>query len=912
MMRWRLARIDSGWWVAALLPLIGILPTLTPGVIDTADGPLHVQRIHAMGVMLADGVLYPRWIPYFHLGYGYPVFNFYPPGVFYLGGLLGLVGIGATTAFTLVAALAWILGSLGMYGLARRFFPVYAALLAAVLWSYAPSRLFEVWDQGSLPQMMAAAMIPWVLSGVIGVAQQPTRRGVLAVALPLAAMIFSHQPMTFISALYIAPLMLFAPVWAARHDWRSLPHRLIYVVAGGLLAGLLAAVFLLPLAAELRFVQASRGAEDNVAYLLSNFLRPHEIFAQPLPTDLTDLRFELPTTFGIIGGVLALPGLITLLLRKQFGLLVLLVLTLGFTLFMLVEQSLDVWLAIPFFRQLRFPERFLRMGVVLLSLAGAASLLLLPKRWQMGASALALIVVIAAALPLIYPNKESVNWANLSALDEIEFEQANATWGTTSYDEFDPIWGRNIPYGNPPEHEQYVTDPLRLVVSRVDMARYGDIMRVEEIDTDTSRVTLTQPHSVRFHQYYFPGWTAWVNGASAEIYPDDEFGLITLELPAGEHNITLMYTGTVAQHIGGAVTLTAVAAVFALAFLPNPSVGTRHVNRGGAVGAQHAAPLQQPSSPILNPRAALFITAGVIIFAFINTVIITPQTLWFRHRSPVDAPVYRQTPVHISFGGIFELLGYTLSQTDTAPGDFLDVMLFWRAEREIDREYRPVVQLVNLTVSEAWAVSEPFFPGGGHTLGYPTDRFASEVHEMRIFPTAPTYVGRVLVQMLDAATGEPLRLPDGSDRLILEPLIRLQGEGMPIADRLGAHFGDSLALHCADARVENDDIAVNLYWQVLATPAQDVVTFVHGLDANGDILEQGDRVPLNGNYPPSLWLPGQNLSDRYILPANEAITQIALGWFTPDNVQRLPATQNGAPLPDNRLLIPIGGEPCQP
>src|SRR5690606_16697853 len=104
-----LRTLDPGYWLAALLPLIGILPTLSSGVIRTADGPLHVQRIYAMTTLLASGNLWPRWVPYFHLGYGYPVFNFYPPGTFYLGGLLGLLGISAPVALTIVTTLAWML-----------------------------------------------------------------------------------------------------------------------------------------------------------------------------------------------------------------------------------------------------------------------------------------------------------------------------------------------------------------------------------------------------------------------------------------------------------------------------------------------------------------------------------------------------------------------------------------------------------------------------------------------------------------------------------------------------------------------------------------------------------------------------------------------------------------------------------
>jgi uncharacterized membrane protein len=344
--------VDPGVLVAAFLPLIGILPTFGDGVIKSADAPLHTHRIYAMTVLLGSGNLWPRWVPWFHLGYGYPVFNFYPPGVFYLGGLLGLLGIPATVAFTLIAALAWMLGSVGMYKLARQFFPASASNLAAMLWAYAPSRLYEVWHQGSLPQMMSAACVPWVFWGLVLVAKQPTPRSLLAIALPFAAMVLTHQPVTLVTGLFIAPAVLVLPLWMAHRAKMSegtddvlsdavpvqnhaagFTRRFRFVCTGLLLGVGLAAIFVLPLAAELRFVAGSEETRDTIPYLISNFLQPREIFAQPLPMDLTDLRFELPTTLGLVGGVMSLFGLLALLRRRQFGLALILVVALAFMIF---------------------------------------------------------------------------------------------------------------------------------------------------------------------------------------------------------------------------------------------------------------------------------------------------------------------------------------------------------------------------------------------------------------------------------------------------------------------------------------------------------------------------------------------------------------------------------------------------
>jgi hypothetical protein len=295
----------------------------------------------------------------------------------------------------------------------------------------------------------------------------------------------------------------------------------------------------------------------------------------------------------------------------------------------------------------------------------------------------------------------------------------------------------------------------------------------------------------------------------------------------------------------------------------------------------------------------------VVVFALVNTYVLTPNTLIFRERSAADAPAAMQTPVHVSFGGLFELLGYTLDRTDVGPGEEINPMLFWRAQQPIDKQYRPVVKLVDLNVSQAWAVSEPFFPGGGQTVGYPQDRFASEIDPLKLFDTAPPYVGKIMVQMVDSATGDPLRLADGSDHLLLDPLIRINGSGVPLPDTLQANFGGSIALQCATVTREGDAYAVTLGWKVLAAPGQDYVAFIHGLSADGQMVTQIDAPPLGGNYPTSLWLPGQNLTSRARLPYDASVTRVAVGLYTRETGARLPAMQGGAQAANNEIALDL-------
>jgi hypothetical protein len=165
--------------------------------------------------------------------------------------------------------------------------------------------------------------------------------------------------------------------------------------------------------------------------------------------------------------------------------------------------------------------------------------------------------------------------------------------------------------------------------------------------------------------------------------------------------------------------------------------------------------------------------------------------------------------------------------------------------------------------------------------------------------------------MVDMGTGEPLRLPDGADRVILDPLIRITGSGPAVTHHLDYRLGEVVELWCASIYPHGEQLSVDLYWHTLAS-GSDVVTFIHGLDTNGNLVEQHDGPLLNGDYPPSLWLPGQNLSDRHALPLNPEIVSVAVGQYTPDDGVRLNVTRGGQSVTDNRIVLPVAEVQCQP
>jgi len=86
---------------------------------DVADAPNHLVRIFAVDAALGRGQGYPRWLGDLYLGYGYPLLNYYAPGLYYLGAALHRLGLSVYASLQWAGVLAAAAGAAGAYALAR-------------------------------------------------------------------------------------------------------------------------------------------------------------------------------------------------------------------------------------------------------------------------------------------------------------------------------------------------------------------------------------------------------------------------------------------------------------------------------------------------------------------------------------------------------------------------------------------------------------------------------------------------------------------------------------------------------------------------------------------------------------------------------------------------------------------------
>lgn len=881
-------QLDYGLLIALVIPIIGILPTFGEGLANGADAPFHAHRIFAMTELIQSGNLYPRWVSYFHMGYGYPVFNFYAPGATHIGAWFHLLGFDVTVSYNLVNAMMWSIGSAGIYLLGRTFLPIKAALLACVLWVYAPSRLFEFWWQGSLAQIVAVSFIPFVFYGIIRTARHPILRNSLWIAIPFAGIVLSHTPTTYMSALFIAPFCVLAPLHVRNPN--QIFRRWIFIASALVISAGLSAIFLIPVLAEVQFVRIAGDLPDTVPYLISKFLTVKELFVFPQLIDTTDVTLIMPRTLGIVGGIMSLIGIVGLSRRRRAVAVLLLVVGLGFSIFLTVGPSLNIWLAIPGFQNLRFPERFLRISAMFVALLGGSSILLLPRRWTNIGFTFLTSVVILQALPLIHPRDDDLVWENLSAVDEILMEHANNNWGTTAYDEYEPYWGEVTPYDLPPDLETYATDPFQIRVKESDAIRESDVFSVETLAGNHITINNRKTFPIRFRQFYFPGWEMTVNGEPFPFHPDERFGLIEADLPDGELNVRLNYIGTDVQRFAAIITVVSIVLCL-LIFWRTPQL-----------------PYQSTSDEPLSQRFLLISCGGFFIFAIISTLWVNGSI--FRVNSSPREPYHMKTAINAIFDDSIELLGYTLDSDVVSRNNPLGIRLYWHVDESIDAKYRPLIQIVNLNLSNSWGVSEPTDFEGGKVAELTPDRFMSDYHRVPLFTDVPSYVARISVQLVNRRGGDFAKLPDGNNRILLPVIIRIDNPGTKYQGKdLNIKFGNSLHLLCTEIIETEERYEIIAWWNVNQTPDEAYRVFVHGLDYEGNIAQQNDSVPLDGIYPTTYWRSSQVIKDIYTLPKDSQIVSIALGLYNPDDGTRVPVTYNK--MQTDRFEIPARENSCQ-
>ena len=133
--------------------------------------------------------------------------------------------------------------------------------------------------------------------------------------------------------------------------------------------------------------------------------------------------------------------------------------------------------------------------------------------------------------------------------------------------------------------------------------------------------------------------------------------------------------------------------------------------------------------------------------------------------------------------------------------------------------------------------------------------------------------------VIRAADGQPVEWEAGETTITLDYLVVLDRDHnyQPTTPQhpQRTQFGLSVELIGYDLQsfgfaqdmplASNLQLPVTLHWHALETPDRNYHSFVHLLDAEGQIVAQADGQPGSGEFPTLGWLPGEYLTDTHVL-----------------------------------------------
>jgi len=372
----------------------------------------------------------------------------------------------------------------------------------------------------------------------------------------------------------------------------------------------------------------------------------------------------------------------------------------------------------------------------------------------------------------------------------------------------------------------------------------------------------TSNWTAQFNWYYFPGWQAQLDGNAHPLYAQGPHGLLTTDLPGGQHRLSLHFGDTSLRRLTNIVSL--VSLTLLLLLISRPKIGPRSA---------------QPA----NRQAVHFVPFLLIpLGLFILKVAYLDQHNSPLRRSRFDGQQVSglQHPLQVRFDDLV-LLGYDLESPQVRADGVFELALYWRSLTPQISDYSIALHLVD---ENGWRYGQQ---DSQHPAGYPTSRwqtneYARDVHRLAVWPGTPPGEYTLVVGVYDAASGRQLdRLdangaPAGVSYLLAQVQVTRPTQAPTVAEldisqpfSPAIAWGQTLALLGLDPPADQinagEALAFTLYWQALAAPPADYVAHFQLVSQDGQIIHQENASPGRADYATSAWQPGDVVRDHHSL-----------------------------------------------
>ena len=509
---------------------------LKPGFYEPHDLH-HIADIYQMVRAIQSGQIPPRLGPDFSFGYGYPLFNYYYLLPFYLGSLFWYVVGSLTVSFKLVMISGIVLSVYGMYLFLKELTDDFSALVGSVLYLYTPYRAVQIYVRGAVGEVLIMAILPFAAWSFLKIVKKPSAKLIAISSIILSLFFLSHNYLSFASLPVI--LLLVSPYIIKSKKPKKILLSLLAVV---LISLGITAYWWAPALVEQKFMPSITPFPliDHFPFI-KQLLLPSWGYGASLWGPGDGLSFQI----GIVNLVSILALFIVLLfyrkrLSKNLFYLSLITMFLFFLSFIFMNiRTLPVWKLIPFYNFIQFPWRLLMYTTFVTAIAAALVIHVIRRKYKYLIGFILIIGCICLTVAYFKPSS-IVQKADDQYL--YRFFANRSVSGETSKVSTD-YFGYSEDYLLLPHWVE--ERPSSLPQSKIDLSD-GEVISISELSPVSwkTEIETNQETLVSFNSYYFPGWTALVDGQKTEIKIGKPHGQITVSVPEGRHEVLFILKET--------------------------------------------------------------------------------------------------------------------------------------------------------------------------------------------------------------------------------------------------------------------------------------------------------------------------------------------------------------------------------
>lgn len=515
-------------FLLVLIGLVSIFDLLSrDGHPITFDGHIHMTTMNQFAQSLNDGEFPVTWSNNFaNFGHPLPIIAHQLPA--YLGAFLILIGISTELSYLYLLSFFVIISGFISYKFFRKFASQALSLTAVAIFTLFPYRELNIYTRGGLPELMASIFLPVLLLGIWNLQQKKFSEAILLLYLGILGTALTHPMMLIIFLLPVTAYFLYG---LRKNDWQK---QVILFVTSSFLGLLSAAYYLVPLFLEMKYFYQSKMEKtiSSDAFLSLKQLYDPTWFYTFTHSGPRGNYIKLGTIeFSILVISILLIFKITFLPKNNFLKKIINKEKIKDLLFWTGISALMIFLMLPISKflyslpiiyQIQYPWRFLSALQITIPLVFIFLVQIIKKLnnkyFLLGFIAL----VIWFRVPQFYGKNYIVQPES-----DYYFNQANLHSSNLN-----TIWSGNS--------EDYEIKTVQAEIIEGD----GEFKLTEE--KNASRIYETNSNNeLRLIDYtfYFPGWMVYVDDSPTIIeYQDLNYrGLITYKVPAGSHQIKVIY-----------------------------------------------------------------------------------------------------------------------------------------------------------------------------------------------------------------------------------------------------------------------------------------------------------------------------------------------------------------------------------